>query len=61
MSDYENDARREKWLEEKDAIKESMRDYCYRDCEYHKTLVCDWYDPEEETWDFEECFKTKGW
>jgi hypothetical protein len=37
-----------------------MRSAC-ENCDSHTTLGCDWYDPEEETWDYEECFKTTGW
>jgi hypothetical protein len=64
MSDYENDARREKWLEEKDAIHEWRRDYCYKDCEDH-TTECPYFvlEDEEENegyWEFEECFRDSG-
>lgn len=59
MSDYKEDARREKQLEYEAAIKESMRDFCYRDCEYHNGK-CLYYDPEEECWDYEECFRDSG-
>jgi hypothetical protein len=60
MSDSRLDIERDKYLEWKDQQKEAMRSFC-EDCENHNTKNCDWYDPEEETWDFEECFKTTGW
>ncbi len=59
MSDYANDAKREKWLEEKEAIRQARRDYCDRDCDGHNEN-CPYYDAEEETWDFEECFRDRG-
>lgn len=60
MSDSRLDIERDKYMEWKDQQREAMRSTC-ESCEYHKTKSCDWYDPEEETWDFEECFKTTGW
>lgn len=59
MSDYKEDARLEKWLEYKAAVKEMQHDFCYRDCEYHNGK-CLYYDPEEECWDYEECFRDSG-
>jgi hypothetical protein len=59
MSDYENDARRDKYLEWKGQQKEAMRSAC-ENCDSHKTLGCLYYDPEEETFDYEECFREWG-
>ena len=64
MSDYEEDARREKQLEYEAAIKESRRDFCYRDCENHNT-ECPYFvlEDEEENegyWEFQECFRDRG-
>lgn len=61
MSDTRLDIERDKYLEWKDQQKEAMRNFC-EDCDSHKTLGCLYYDPEEETFDYEECFKdTGGW
>ena len=59
MSDYENDAKIEKWLEHKAMVEEMQHDFCYRDCENHNR-ECFYYDPEEETFDYEECFRDSG-
>lgn len=63
MSRYDEkcayDAWQDKIAEYRDQQKEAMRSAC-ESCEYHKTKSCDWYDPEEETWDFEECFRDSG-
>lgn len=59
MSDTRRDIEIQKWLEYKAAIKETQRDYCYKDCDGH-TLDCPYYDAEEETWDFRECFRDRG-
>ena len=64
MSDYAEDARKQKWLEEKEAIKEARRDYCYKDCEEH-TTDCPYFvlEDEEENegyWEFQECFRDRG-
>ena len=59
MSDTKLDIERDKYLEWKQQQREAMRSAC-EDCDSHKTLGCDWYDPEEETWDYEECFRDSG-
>lgn len=56
--DYE--ARQDKIAEYKEQCYWARREYCERDCEEHNEN-CPWYDAEEETWDYEDCFKTKGW
>lgn len=63
MSDYEEDARREKWLEEKEAIHQARREDCEA-CEFHNT-ECPYFvlEDEEENegyWEFEECFRDSG-
>ena len=60
MSDSRLDIERDKYLEWKQQQKWAMQDYCERDCDEHNEN-CPWYDAEEETWDYEDCFKTKGW
>lgn len=59
MSDTRLDIERDKYAEWKQQQHWAMEDAC-RDCDSHKTLGCEFYDPEEETWDFEECFKVRG-
>lgn len=65
MSRYDEkcafDARQDKIAEYRDQQKEAMRSAC-EDCDSHKTLGCLYYDPEEEAWDYEACFRdTGGW
>jgi uncharacterized protein YutD len=64
MSDYAEDARREKQLEYEEAIHQARHDYCYNDCEYH-TPECPYFvlEDEEENegyFEFDECFKDSG-
>ena len=59
MSDYTEDAKRDKWFEEKQNIKYARQDYCYGDCDGHNEK-CFYYDPESESWDYEECFRDWG-
>ena len=59
MSDSRLDIERDKWLEYKAIVKEMQHDFCYRDCENHNR-ECLYYDPEEETFDYEECFRDSG-
>lgn len=59
MSDTKLDIERDKYLEWKDQQREAMRSAC-EDCDSHKTLGCMYYDPEEETFDYEECFRDSG-
>lgn len=56
--DYE--ARQDKIAEYKEQCYWARREYCERDCEEHNEN-CPYYDPEEEAWDYEECFRDKGW
>ena len=60
MSDYKQDAIRDKIAEYKEQCHWARESYCYNQCEYHNGK-CLYYDPEEETWDYEECFGDKGW
>ena len=57
--DTPEDIRRQKVLEHKEALKMAMSDDCEK-CEEHNEN-CPFYDSEEETWDYEECYKVKGW
>ena len=59
MSDYENDARREKYLEWEDQQREAMRSAC-ENCDSHTTKGCLYWDEEQETFDYEECFRDSG-
>ena len=58
MSDTRLDIERDKYLEWKDQQREAMRSTC-ESCEYHNEK-CLYYDTEEETFDFEECFRDSG-
>lgn len=59
MSDTRLDIERDKYLEWKQQQREAMRNAC-EDCDSHKTLGCLYYDPEEESFDYEECFRDSG-
>ena len=53
------DAWQDKIAEYKDQQRQAMEAAC-ENCEYHNGK-CLYYDPEEECWDYEECFEDKGW
>ena len=55
----EYDAWQDKIAEYRDQQREAMRSAC-ENCDSHKTLGCLYYDPEEETFDYEECFRDSG-
>ena len=39
----------------------AKRMYCQENCEVHNE-TCVYYDAEEETWDYEQCYKdSNGW
>ena len=63
MSRYDEkckyDALQDKIVEYREQCKEAMRSAC-EDCDSHKTLGCLYYDPEEESFDYEECFRDSG-
>jgi hypothetical protein len=59
MSDTRLDIERDKFLEWKAKQREAMRNAC-EDCDSHKTLGCLYYDPEEESFDYEGCFRDSG-
>jgi len=52
------DVWQDKIAEYKDQQREAKRSAC-ESCEYHNAKCC-YYDPEEETWDFEQCFEDSG-
>jgi hypothetical protein len=58
MSDSRLDIERDKYLEWKDQQREAMRSAC-EDCSEHNES-CPYYDAEEESWDYEECFRDSG-
>ena len=64
MSRYDEkcayDAIQDKMAEYREQQREAMQSAC-EDCDSHKTLGCEFYDPEEESFDYEECFKVRGW
>lgn len=64
MSRYDEscrlDALHDKMAEYRDQLREAMQSAC-EDCDSHNGK-CLYYDPEEETFDYEECFRdTGGW
>ena len=58
MSDTRLDIERDKYYEWKQQQKWAMEAAC-ENCEYHNGK-CLYYDPEEETFDYEECFRDSG-
>lgn len=56
MSDTKWDFIQDKIEEERRDYFLYKRDYCERDCEDHN-VNCPYYDAEEESWDFDQCFK----
>lgn len=56
----EFDAWQDKIAEAADERRCAMREFCERDCDQHNEN-CPWYDPEQESWDCDECFNDKGW
>lgn len=59
MSDTRLDIERDKYAQWKQEQYFAMMDAC-EDCDSHVTCGCLYYDTEEETFDFEECFKDRG-
>ena len=57
--DNELDIQRDKYLEYKERQRWARHDYCYRDCGEHNEN-CPYYDAEEESWDYDECFRDSG-
>jgi len=58
--DSKLDIERDRLAEYKQQQRFMKQDYCNRDCDEH-TEQCPYYDPETESWDYEECFRDKGW
>ena len=54
------DIQREKYLEWKQAQREAIESECLN-CDSRVTLGCPFYNEEEETFDYMECFKARGW
>lgn len=63
MSRYDEkcnyDARQERIAEEVERRKWAKRDFCDRDCPEHNEF-CPYYDAEQESFDYEQCFEDKG-
>ena len=53
------DIQRQKYLEWLENCKMAMRDECEK-CELHDES-CFYYDEEEESYDWEQCFKDREW
>ena len=56
MSDTKWDFIHDKIEEERRDYFLYKRDYCYKDCDGHNEK-CPYYDEDEESWDFDQCFK----
>lgn len=56
--DTPEDIRREKFLLWKEEQKIAMQDQCEKCSEHNEN--CEFYDPENECWDWEECFEVMG-
>lgn len=70
MADREKinyEVRQDKIAEYKEQCYWARREYCERDCEEHgnpkipTTVRCNYFDPEEEAYFVDECFRDKGW
>lgn len=57
--DTPEDIRKQKTAEWKEAVRQAMQDECAK-CSEH-TEECPFYDPDEESWDYEDCNKQRGW
>ena len=53
------DAIKEKMAEEAEARKWARQDYCEKTCDEHNEN-CPYYDAEEESFDYDECFRDRG-
>jgi hypothetical protein len=58
MSDTRLDIERDKYLEWKEQQREAKRNACEQCSEHNENCV--YYDPEEEAFDYEECFRDSG-
>jgi len=58
MSDSKLDIERQKYAEWVDRVRSARQDAC-KDCSEHNEN-CLYYDPEEESWDYDLCFKERG-
>jgi hypothetical protein len=59
MSDTRLDIERDKLAEYHEQMHWARENYCYRDCEERNTN-CPYYDAEEESYDYDSCFKERG-
>ena len=58
MSDTRLDIERDKYLEWKEQQREAKRNACEQCSEHNENCV--YYDPEEESFNYEECFRDSG-
>ena len=56
--DTPEDIRWQKYAEWKQQMRWAMQDYCEKDCDEHNEN-CPYHDPEEESWDYEQCFRDR--
>ena len=59
MSDSRLDIERQKYEEWMDGVRSARQDAC-KDCSEHNES-CPYYDAEEESWDYDECFRDRGY
>lgn len=52
------DIERQKLAEYREALKFARRDWC-EECDEHNEN-CPYYDAEQESWDYELCYKERG-
>ena len=52
------DIQRDKYMQWKEQQRIAMQDYCESCCDHNNK--CPYYDVEEESWDYEECFRDRG-
>jgi hypothetical protein len=59
MSDTRLDIERQKLEEYREQMHWAREEHCYRYCEEHNEH-CPYYDAEEESYDYDLCFKERG-
>lgn len=52
------DIERQKLAEYREALRSAMQDWC-KECDEHNEN-CPYYDAEQESWDYELCYKERG-
>ena len=61
MSDTSWEIRMDRIYQEKEQEDIAKREYC-KGCEYrNKDEGCPYYDADEESWDYKQCFRDNDW